>query len=143
VTDTLTDKPVDCICTWHTYYINDGLLRGQVVYALPGCPAWPHAEIFLTLPHRPDKVDHMPTTKTQTVYLSTPDLYEHDLRTVIQLIDELKLALERCDEIWLEKGEITVWSKNDYPIGSLALDDDQWVFTPTNESDVEANVDVV
>jgi hypothetical protein len=73
------------------------------------------------------------------LYQSTPEVYEHDLRNVLQVIDEIKLALGRCDEVWLEQGDLVLWSKNDYPIGQLTLDDDQWVFIPHNESDVEAS----
>jgi hypothetical protein len=28
-----------------------------------------------------------------------------------------------------------VASKNDYPIGTLTLEDDQWVFTPYNQNE--------
>lgn len=74
----------------------------------------------------------------KTIYQATPDIYENDLHNVVQAIDEIKLAIKRCDEVFLMEADISLWSKNDYPIGTLRLDDDQWVFTPHNDSAVEA-----
>jgi hypothetical protein len=73
----------------------------------------------------------------QWVYQSTPDIYEDELHNVIQVIDEVKLALGRCEDVVLDEAFLMLSSKDGYPIGKLFLGDDgQWVFTPTIESEV-------
>ena len=87
----------------------------------------------------------MPDDKTdndgpspQKVYQSTPDIYEHDLYNVVQVIEEIKLALGRCEDVFIESGELEMWNRNGYPIGEIRYDagSEEWVFTPHNESDV-------
>lgn len=82
-----------------------------------------------------------PTTKT--VYLDTPDLYETDLRQIVQLMDSLKAVTEGPGDLYIHNAEIEIWNMNDYPVGTLRLDEDFWVFTPHNDSDVEAKVELV
>lgn len=146
MTETADSRPLNCNCGWWTEYNNDGEWGGYVRYPNPTCPSLPHPERFLTPRQRPDKVAPMTTDeyRTRKVYLTTPDVYESDLRQIVQAMDALDEALQNCGEdLYFHKAEVVLWSRNDYPVGTLQLDDDQWVFTPHNESDVEANVDVV
>lgn len=69
-------------------------------------------------------------------YQSTPEIYEHDLREIIDFIDALRMIQEERETgIFVYDGSLTLWSKNDYPMGTVYMDGDQWVFRPHNESD--------
>lgn len=58
-----------------------------------------------------------------------PDIYEHDLRCVVEMIDALR-AIDATDLLIAAGTSVVVWSKNDYPIGTLAYEEDQWRLTP-------------
>lgn len=80
---------------------------------------------------------------TRKVYLENPDIYEADLHNIVQVMDEIKLALGRCEEVYLQDATLVLWNAGGYPIGTLQWQEDFWKFTPHNESYVEADVDVV
>lgn len=62
--------------------------------------------------------------------VEVPTINADDMRAVVSLID----WIERHDpdgDLTIEAGtRIVLWNKNDYPVGSLAFDEDHWSFTP-------------
>lgn len=80
--------------------------------------------------------------KTRKVYLANPDIYETDLRGIVDVMDSLKsLTDDGPGDLYAVEAKIVLGNKNGYIVGTLELDEDFWRFTPENESDVEARVD--
>lgn len=68
-----------------------------------------------------------------------PYVYAHDLRNVVSLID----WIERHDpdgDIVIESGsKLVLGSKNEYPIGVIEFEEDQWRFTPHDDRHADAD----
>ena len=63
-----------------------------------------------------------------------PSIYEHDYREVLTILDSLKAAFESHNEAlkdaFVQRAEVVIESSNDYPIGVLTYEGEQWRFTP-------------
>lgn len=62
--------------------------------------------------------------------VEVPTVYAHDLQEIVSFIDWISRSDPESD-LTIEAGtRIVLWSKNDYPVGTLHFEEGQWRFTP-------------
>lgn len=65
---------------------------------------------------------------------ATVDLYELDMRAVMAALDQFK-QVEMPEDAYLVRADIWLDSPNDYPIGRLFYEDEQWRFVPHQQGE--------
>jgi hypothetical protein len=63
-----------------------------------------------------------------------PTTYENDLRDVVAIMDSFNETLDThaalLKDAFVLRLEVDVWNGNDYFIGTIVYEDEQWRFTP-------------